>query len=131
MAKYYSVARPIFLGTLPPGIKPVKIVNFGKSLCINEIFRNAWGFIETESPIDAEDCERYAFVRGGLTKISRLIIRRFPNGNVKSDITDFLAYDMPECMRHVSCQGVVTEATYYKTRKAAEEAKAAAVTLAC
>lgn len=59
--KYFSVHRPIGIGCYPKYIRPgeenkvVEIVNFDERTYCPEVRGEAWGYIEYENPIPAND----------------------------------------------------------------------------
>lgn len=62
--KCYSTQRPIVPGTFPKpaGNKVVNIVNFDTRQFCKEIGRNAWGYIEYESPLATDTAKQYELV---------------------------------------------------------------------
>lgn len=57
--KYYSLQRPVSLGTYPANAQVNKIVNFQKCEYIPTIHRWAFGYIECEKPLLDWDCDQY------------------------------------------------------------------------
>lgn len=62
--RYYSVLRPVSIGTFPKpeNNKVLKINNFANRSYCREIDREAWGFIDYEKPLSPDDAERYDLV---------------------------------------------------------------------
>lgn len=49
--RYYSLLRPISIGTIPSSPKPVNIVNFEASKEVEGLGHKAWGFVEYTRPL--------------------------------------------------------------------------------
>lgn len=64
--KYYSILRPISLGTFPKydNNKILEIVNFSEKVYCDEIERDAFGYIDYENSIETTDAYNYDLVRG-------------------------------------------------------------------
>lgn len=64
MFRYYSAERPVAPGSFPkPNDNKVKeIENFTDKKYCPEIERDAWGYIEYEKPLSAEDAEQYELI---------------------------------------------------------------------
>ena len=62
--KYYSTLRPVAPGTYPkyPANKPLQIVNYDDRTYVEEIDRNAWGWIEYPELLPAHDLDEYDLV---------------------------------------------------------------------
>ena len=62
--KYYSILRPVAPGTYPkyPANKPTEIVNFPDRTYVEEIDRNAWGFLEYPELLPAHDLDEYDLI---------------------------------------------------------------------
>ena len=71
--RYYSILRPIALGTFPSGKKVLKIHNFDCRTPILSINRMAWGYIEFEDPLTDEEAERYDLIKYEETNIQRYV----------------------------------------------------------
>ena len=63
--KYYSILRPVGIGTFPKpaGTFVVTINNFDKRIFVPEINREAWGYIEYEKPLSNEDADNYDLIK--------------------------------------------------------------------
>lgn len=61
MKRYYSILRPVGIGTFPKpqGNKVITIENFDKREYVPEIGREAWGYIEYEHPLANKDLYDY------------------------------------------------------------------------
>lgn len=64
MCRYYSILRPVGIGTYPKptGNKVVAIENFDNRTYVDKIDREAWGYIEYEKPLDKADMDAYDLV---------------------------------------------------------------------
>ena len=64
--KYFSTLRPVSIGTYPKpqGNRVDAIVNFDEAIFVAEIGRSAWGYIEYEHPLTAEQAEAYELIKG-------------------------------------------------------------------
>ena len=66
--KYYSIMRPVGLGTIPTNKKPVKVTNYpeGKKIITAEDGRKiwAWGEVEYNEPLTEYEMYRYE-LKGG------------------------------------------------------------------
>ena len=63
---YFSTERPVSIGTYPKpqGNRVDAIVNFDEAIFVAEIGRYAWGYIEYEHPLTAEQAEAYELIKG-------------------------------------------------------------------
>ena len=63
---YFSTERPVSIGTYPkPQDNHVDaIVNFDEAIFVAEIGRPAWGYIEYEHPLTAEQAAAYELIKG-------------------------------------------------------------------
>ena len=57
--KYYSLERPVSLGTYPKKSNSINIVNYDTKQLIDDIGRLAWGYIEYKEPLTKNDCYEY------------------------------------------------------------------------
>lgn len=57
--KYYSLQRPVSIGTYPDKAKVLNVVNFPRREFVASIGRWAWGYIECEKPLLNWDCNQY------------------------------------------------------------------------
>lgn len=62
--RYYSVHRPVAPGTFPhpDNNRVLEIKNFDARTYVGRIGREAWGYIEYESPLNALDRDAYELV---------------------------------------------------------------------
>lgn len=61
MRKYYSVMRPVSIGTFPrEGVE--EIVNFDNRTYCHEINREAWGYIEYNRELSEEEVAEYELI---------------------------------------------------------------------
>lgn len=63
--RYYSIMRPIGVGTFPPGAHVTNIVNFHQRMYVPEIGREAWGYIEFSHTLSKENQINYELLPGG------------------------------------------------------------------
>ena len=63
---YFSTERPVSIGTYPKpqGNRVDAIVNFDEAIFVAEIGRTAWGYIEYEHPLSAEQAAAYELIKG-------------------------------------------------------------------
>ena len=61
MYKYYSVIRPISIGTIPD-CTIQEVVNFNQRQYVEEIMRQAWGYFLTPDEIPEEKLQAYSLV---------------------------------------------------------------------
>lgn len=61
--KYYSIMRPIMIGTLPKEVKPDRVFNYPDGRRIVETAEGAkvyaWGEVEYSQPLSEDDCTNY------------------------------------------------------------------------
>lgn len=62
--RYYSISRPISLGTFPIGKKVLKIHNFDCRTPILSINRMVWGYIEFADPLTEKEAVDHDLVKG-------------------------------------------------------------------
>lgn len=65
---YYSIHRPIGPGTFPKvnGIKILEIRNYDYRQYVNDIGREAWGYIVYDAPISEAEARQYELIKGGM-----------------------------------------------------------------
>ena len=63
--RYYSIMRPIGIGTFPPGAHVTNIVNFNQRMYVPEIGREAWGYIEFSHTLSKQNQIAYELLPGG------------------------------------------------------------------
>jgi hypothetical protein len=63
--RYYSIMRPIGIGTFPPGAHVTNIVNFHERKYVPEIGREAWGYIEFSHTLSKKYQIAYELLPGG------------------------------------------------------------------
>lgn len=63
--RYYSIMRPIGIGTFPPGAHVTNIVNFHQRMYVPEIGREAWGYIEFSHTLSKKYQMDYELLPGG------------------------------------------------------------------
>jgi len=63
--RYYSIMRPIGIGTFPPGAHVTNIVNFNQRMYVPEIGREAWGYIEFSHTLSKQNQMNYELLPGG------------------------------------------------------------------
>ena len=63
--RYYSIMRPIGIGTYPTGARVTNIVNFHERKYVPEIGREAWGYIEFSHTLSKENQINYELLPGG------------------------------------------------------------------
>ena len=73
--RYYSTNRPVGVGTLPQAAMDVlsKVVNFDQRQFVEEISREAWGYIETTEPVSLADLQAYELVDPTAVDVRALI----------------------------------------------------------
>jgi len=57
--KYYSLERPISIGTYPKKANIINIVNYDTKQLTDDIGRLTWGYIEYSEPLTNNDCYEY------------------------------------------------------------------------
>ena len=63
--RYYSIMRPIGIGTFPHGAHVTNIVNFHQRMYVPEIGREAWGYIEFSHTLSKKYQMDYELLPGG------------------------------------------------------------------
>ena len=63
--RYYSIMRPIGIGTYPTGARVTNIVNFHERKYVPEIGREAWGYIEFSHTLSKQNQISYELLPGG------------------------------------------------------------------
>jgi len=66
MNRYYSVLRPVSIGTFPAGHNVIAIDNFEDRVYIPAIDRKAWGYIDFEDTLTEQECYQYDLVKGNI-----------------------------------------------------------------
>lgn len=67
MSRYYSTQRPVCPGTYPCENLVVKIVNFENRQYVEEIDRQAWGYVDYAVDLIPEVAASYEMVKAGDT----------------------------------------------------------------
>lgn len=62
MYRYYSTMRPVMPGGFPKRQEVMEIRNFDNREYVEEIGRDAWGYIEYAEPITEKEAEEYELV---------------------------------------------------------------------
>ena len=62
MKRYYSILRPVGIGTFPKRAPVERIKNFDRRVYIQEIGREAWGYIEYAEPLTEKEMRQYDLV---------------------------------------------------------------------
>lgn len=62
LPRYYSILRPVGIGTYPKG-NVVAIKNFDEPTYVEAIGRTAWGYIDYTEPISEDAAKAYEFVK--------------------------------------------------------------------
>lgn len=60
--RYYSTQRPVSIGTYPKSQKTINMTNFNERKIVDEIGREAWGYVEYESPLTEQEMNQYELV---------------------------------------------------------------------
>lgn len=65
--RYYSTQRPVGPGTYPKpeGNRIEQIVNFPAKTYVDEIWKQAWGYIDYEKPLTEKEAADYELTKGG------------------------------------------------------------------
>lgn len=65
--RYYSTQRPIVPGSFPKpkGNTIEQIVNFPAKTYVDEIWKQAWGYIDYEKALSEKDVSDYELTQGG------------------------------------------------------------------
>lgn len=63
MVRYWSILRPISLGTYPETNKVMTIDNYDERIYVKEIGREAWGHIDYTEPLADDMAKAYNLVR--------------------------------------------------------------------
>lgn len=57
--KYFSIHRPVMIGSYPKSQRVLEIKNFDSLKFIDSIGRQAWGWIEYEQPLTEKEADDY------------------------------------------------------------------------
>lgn len=68
MNRYYSILRPVSIGTFPDRIHIAKIHNYDYRTEVVEIHYAAWGYFETPDTLTGQECYYYDLVGGAKNK---------------------------------------------------------------
>ena len=63
MYRYYSPLRPIGIGTIPT-VHKLTFTNFMKREFVESIGREAWGYVEYDSPLTDKEAADYDLIPG-------------------------------------------------------------------
>ncbi len=85
--RYYSTQRPVMPGSFPRE-GAGQIVNFDNKTFCDEIGREAWGYIEYESPLTPEQAEAYELTLGGMKVYWCVTTSVNDRGRVAANITN-------------------------------------------
>lgn len=84
--RYYSTQRPVTLGSYPKD-GAVHIENYSQPKLIDEIGRTAWGFIDYDRELTAEEAERWELTPDGMRTWYGVVSTFYDNGRVTAAIT--------------------------------------------
>lgn len=87
--RYYSTQRPVMPGGFPRE-GDGQIVNFDNKTFCDEIGREAWGYIEYESPLTPEQAEAYELTLGGMKVYWCVTTSVNDRGRVAANITNVI-----------------------------------------
>lgn len=62
--RYYSILRPVSIGTFPGRIHITKFFNYYYRTQVEEIQRAAWGYFETPDTLTEQECYQCDLVEG-------------------------------------------------------------------
>lgn len=65
MHRYYSTMRPVMPGGFPKSQEILKIKNFDSREFVEEIGREAWGYIEYAEPLTEQEAAAYELTSAG------------------------------------------------------------------
>ncbi len=63
--KYYSLQRPVDIGTVPRSAKIIEVHNFDERKYCKEVERLAWGWVKVKGELSKEDCQHYDLAPSG------------------------------------------------------------------
>lgn len=89
MFRYYSILRPVSIGTYPKPLLAKIIENYdsGKTFC-EEIKREAYGYVEYEEQLDPKEAESYDLIPAWLREYYCVTSSYDDNGRTVAAITD-------------------------------------------
>lgn len=120
--RYYSVLRPVSVGSYPERDKVKEIVNFDNRQYVAEIEHEAWGYIEYECEIDAKAAQQYDLVSGVLPTWYCVQSAFYDSGKVKAAIVNTIkAADKPEST-YKELKRCDIYAEWYASKEEAEQA---------
>ena len=88
MYRYYSTQRPVQIGGYPANEHVVKIYNFDNREYCEEIGRKAWGYIDYDKALGAEDVRNYELVLAGQKRKYSVIVKRYGYATVEAKSED-------------------------------------------
>jgi len=100
--RYYSIMRPIGIGTFPPGAHVTNIVNFNQRMYVPEIGREAWGYIEFSHTLSKKYQMDYELLPGGGMS-ERQFRSQFAGVLTEKEIDRLSAYSV---FRYKKCHGI-------------------------
>lgn len=62
--RYYSIHRPVAPGTFPRKSGKINIHNYDRREYVAEIGREAWGYIEYDTPLTEREQNSYELMEG-------------------------------------------------------------------
>jgi len=84
--RYYSTQRPVAPGSYPKD-GAVSIENYEQPEFIHEISRTAWGFIDYDRELQAEEAERWELTPEGVKTWYGVVSTFYDNGRVTAAVT--------------------------------------------
>ena len=88
--KYFSINRPIGLGTYPNTEKVLEIMNFDKAVYCSEIGRSAWGYIVFENKLDEYSVKQYDLMEEGKIFYKLMCMQRAGGTKFANPIADYV-----------------------------------------
>ena len=109
MYRYYSIMRPIGPGTFPRTQAVTAIVNFDRRQFVQEIHREAWGYIEYAGPLTEKQAASYELVPPVVEHLSPAVQRIVQILKDRDGVSEREARGMVEhCRQRLSSEAVPT-----------------------
>lgn len=112
MVRYYSVMRPVGIGTYPEG-KVIKFENYSEPTYCASIERTAWGYIDYEEELSEEMAKRYELVKKlPLPKKSKLAGSNGTVFHIDNELNKFVSEWCQNCDNEVFMEWDVAESGF-------------------
>jgi len=86
--RYYSTQRPLVPGAFPASYEPIQVTNYSIRQHVEDIGREAYGYIEYSDKLPDEVAKAYELIPAGMKIWYGVITTAYDNGTIIAHIAD-------------------------------------------